>query len=118
MLQKNKTNQVTPKNQRMLINFMNQKRRSLKKIYLISRDGKRAPGGQWARNKRTARACPGKFTGKMGCPGKTVIYVFSGEAVPVSTFLGNCPELPIFIKKNLVRLFSELFFFFFFRKQH
>ena len=75
--------------------------------FLRIRDGKRAPGGQWARNKRTARACPGK----------TVIYVFSGEAVPVSTFLGNCPELPIFIKKNLVRIFSELFFFFF-RKKH
>ena len=75
------------------------------------RDGKRAPGGQWARNKRTARACPGKFTGKMGCPGKTVIYVFSGKAVPIFTFLGNCPELPIFILRNLVRIFSELFFF-------
>ena len=88
----------------------------IKYLYIWIRDGKRAPGGQWARNKRTARACPGKFTGKMGCPGKTVIYVFSGEAVPVSTFLGNCPGLPIFIKKNLVRIFSELFFFFFLEK--
>ena len=45
---------------------------SLFKFLQIIKDGKRAPGGQWARNKRTARAKRFHFFGQL--PGAAHFY--------------------------------------------